>query len=81
MLYNALSNDAPLPDALSAHQPMLDALRRAHPAGLSPQQALAAAREAAGEFFVRGLEHCGVFGADPVAGSRRLLGTLGWIAD
>lgn len=77
----ALSNDAPLPDALSAHQPMLDALRRAHPAGLSPQQALAAAREAAGEFFVRGLEHCGVFGADPVAGSRRLLGTLGWIAD
>lgn len=77
----ALSSGAELPETLAAHQPMLDELRRVHPTGLGPRQALAAAREAAGSFFVRGLEHCGVYGADPVAGCRRLLGSLGWIPE
>jgi hypothetical protein len=48
---------------------MLDALRAAGP----PDDALRQVREAAGALFVRGLEHCGVFGADTVAGCRRFL--------
>jgi UDPglucose--hexose-1-phosphate uridylyltransferase len=69
MVAHAWSSEGPLPDEAGAHAPMLDALRAAGP----PDDALRQVREAAGALFVRGLEHCGVFGADTVAGCRRFL--------
>ncbi len=77
---SALMTGSELPQDMSAHQPMLDSLRARH-AGLGTMaEAVTAVRLEAGNFFVRGLEHCGVFGDDPVGGCRRFLTTLGWIA-
>lgn len=63
---------APLPAQHAAHKPMLDELL-----ALGPVADIADARrrayEMAGAYFVRGLEHCGVFGPDTVAGSRQFL--------
>jgi UDPglucose--hexose-1-phosphate uridylyltransferase len=64
-----------LPDECSAHQPMLDELRTAGPVA-DIEQARRRARDLAGTYFVRGLEHCGVFGADTVAGCRDFLAAL-----
>lgn len=75
----ALVNGAELPDDLSPHQAMLDELRRDHPHTLTLSEALDLVREEAGEYFVRGLEHCGVFGSDAVAGCTRLLTSMGWV--
>ena len=79
----ALAAGSELPQELSAHQPMLDGLRSRHGATetgpLSLSEARAIVRTAAGDFFVRGLEHCGVFGDDAIGGCTRLLGALGWI--
>lgn len=75
----ALASGSELPEALSPHQPMRDALRAGHPAPLPIEDATRAVRREAGDVFVRGLEHCGVFGDDAVAGCARLLGALGWI--
>lgn len=62
----------PLPEAVAVHEPML-AQMRADGTAADLEQARVRARSAAGEFFVRGLEHCGVFGPDPVAGCLRFL--------
>lgn len=75
----ALANGTELPDDLSPHQAMLDELRHEHPHPLMLSEALDVVREKAGEYFVRGLEHCGVFGSDTVAGCTRFLTSLGWI--
>lgn len=80
-LASALVTGADLPERLAAHQPMLDDLRRSSPSDLAPEEAVAVARGAAGQYFVRGLEHCGVFGSDAVAGFTSLLGTLGWVRE
>ncbi len=69
----ALLGGSDLEDA--RHQPMLDSLRVEGSAG-TLEEALQRARSSAGDFFVRGLEHCGVFGPDSVRGSRRFLSTL-----
>jgi len=64
-----------LPDTAAPHAAMLAELR----AGDAPPDAAAAlrrTREMAGEFFVRGLEHCGVFGADAVRGCQAFLATV-----
>ena len=68
-----------LPEDLSAHQPMLEGLRSRHTGPLGVAEALAIVRIEAGDFFVRGLEHCGVFGDDAVGGCTRFLTALGWI--
>jgi UDPglucose--hexose-1-phosphate uridylyltransferase len=75
----ALANETELPDDLSPHQAMLDELRRDHPIPVTLTEALELVRDEAGEYFVRGLEHCGVFGADAVAGCTRLLASMGWV--
>ena len=77
----ALANGSELPEELSPHQPMLDDLRRATPDEVTLDEALSSVRSGAGDFFVRGLEHCGVFGADAVAGCTRLLASAGWIGN
>ena len=58
-----------LPTEAAAHAPMLEALRHVGPA----EDALTQVRTAAADMFVRGLEHCGVFGGDVVAGCQALL--------
>lgn len=68
----SLHTGRPLPAAAAAHEPMLARLRAAGPAA-DLGQARARARAAAGEYFVRGLEHCGVFGAEVAQGCRRFL--------
>ncbi len=75
----ALMTGSELPEHLSGHQPMLDAMRTRHTDALTAAQAVSAVRREAGDFFVRGLEHCGVFGNDTVAGCTRFLASLGWI--
>ena len=79
----ALAAGSALPQELSAHQPMLDGLRsRRHVTEAEPlslAEARAIVRIEAGDFFVRGLEHCGVFGDDAVGGCTRFLAALGWI--
>lgn len=75
----ALVNGSELSEDLSPHQPMLDGLRARHTEPLTMEEAIAIVRLDAGAFFVRGLEHCGVFGGDSVAGCCRFLATLGWI--
>jgi hypothetical protein len=35
----------------------------------------------AGDMFVRGLEHCGVFGSEAVDGCTRFLASVGWIGN
>lgn len=74
-----LAAGSELPQELSAHQPMLDDLRSRHHENPSLAEARTIVRIEAGDFFVRGLQHCGVFGDDAVAGCTRLLGALGWI--
>jgi UDPglucose--hexose-1-phosphate uridylyltransferase len=71
----ALLDGTDLPDEVGAHRPMLDELRAAGPA-TDLAQAQTRARGMAGEYFVRGLEHCGVFGADAVAGCQAFLDSL-----
>ncbi len=64
-----------LPDEARAHTPMLQELRATE----APEdfgEAVRGTREAAGAYFVRGLEHCDVFGGDAVAGVQDFLGTL-----
>jgi UDPglucose--hexose-1-phosphate uridylyltransferase len=75
----ALATGGELPEDLSPHQPMLAALRERHPEAMSLDEAVAIVRTEAGDFFVRGLEHCGVFGADAVAGCGQLLASIGWL--
>lgn len=75
----ALMDGTELPQHLMAHQPMLDALRTSYDGAPSAAEAVSLVRRAAGDFFVRGLEHCGVFGDDTVAGCTRFLISLGWI--
>lgn len=75
----ALVNGSELAEHLSPHQPMLDALRARHAEPLSSATAVSLVRREAGDTFVRGLEHCGVFGDDAVAGCTRFLTSLGWI--
>ena len=58
--------------AYPAHRPMLHEMRAVGPARTIPE-ARQRARSAAGDYFVRGLEHCGVFGEESVRGSRRFL--------
>ncbi|MEI6622003.1 MAG: UDP-glucose--hexose-1-phosphate uridylyltransferase [Actinomycetes bacterium] len=73
----ALADGSDLTGELSVHQPMLDELRSGAPVA-DFADARVRVKTAAGDFFVRGLEHCGVFGADPVAGVSRFLGQVGW---
>jgi UDPglucose--hexose-1-phosphate uridylyltransferase len=61
-----------LPDEAQAHAPMLELMRAQGPARAS-QDALDRCRAAASQFFVQGLEHCGVFGSDVVAGCQQFL--------
>lgn len=69
MVAAALESGGELPAEAAAHVPMLARLRESN----SPEPPLAQARAAAGEMFVRGLEHCGVFGTDVVAGCQAFL--------
>ncbi len=64
-----------LSDGATAHSPMLARLRTAeHPRDLA--EARDRTRHMAGEYFVSGLEHCGVFGADTVRGCQDLLARI-----
>jgi len=66
-----------VPHDLAAHQPMLDAIRTRGGDLGDPETAV---RSAVGEYFVTGLEHCGVFGDPHEATDRwlRLLEPLGF---
>jgi UDPglucose--hexose-1-phosphate uridylyltransferase len=64
-----------LPADCAAHEPMLRELHAAGPVA-DLDEARERARWMAGAYFVRGLEHCGVFGADNVAGSQEFLAGL-----
>ncbi len=68
----SLRHDVDLPDEVAVHLPMLEELRRGGPAK-DMGEARERARLMAGTYFVRGLEHCGVFGADSLAGVRDFL--------
>ena len=68
-----------LAQEMSAHQPMFGELRARHAEPLATDNAISIVRITASDVFVRGLQHCGVFGDDAVGGCRRFLGTLGWI--
>lgn len=68
----ALLDGTPLDEHAAAHEAMLEQLRADSPAG-DFSQTLERARFTAGAAFVRGLQHCGVFGAESVAGCRRFL--------
>lgn len=63
-----------VPPDLAIHQPMLDGISAGQGRGE------AAIRDAIGAYFVRGLEHCGVFGPAPesIPRWRRLLQPLGY---
>jgi len=64
-----------LPVSADAHAPMLAQLRAAsHPRTLD--EARERTRHMAGEYFVRGLEDCGVFGADAVRGCQDFLSRM-----
>lgn len=65
-----------LPSELAAHAPMLAEMRAAGPAP-DLEQARQRALSAAGDYFVRGLQHCGVFGDDNVGGCRDFLAASG----
>lgn len=69
---DALLSGRALDAQFGMHRGMLGALRAAGPAR-DPGEALQRTRTAAAAMFVRGLEHCRVFGADPVSGCRRFL--------
>ena len=71
----ALLDGSDLPEQLAAHRPMLEELRAGGPAA-DLQTAIARARDMAGEYFVRGLEHCGVFGGETLAGCQEFLASL-----
>ena len=75
LVAQALLSGEELPESAAVHAPMLELLRAQGPAS-SAEEALNRARDAAGSFFVRGLEHCGVFGDDVVAGCREFLQTV-----
>lgn len=75
----AFQGGAELPEELSPHQPMLDALRQSGPAPETLEEAVALVRTSAGDYFTRGLEHCGVFGADPAPACERFLTANGFI--
>lgn len=76
MVARALVSGDPLPADLAAHQPMLDeAMDLGRAADL--EQGRARARQAAGDYFVRGLEHCAVFGRDVVDATREFLHVVG----
>lgn len=77
---SALADRSELPRALVAHQPMLDGIRSSVPRDLTLAQAEKAVRLAAGGMFVTGLEHCGVFGNDQVAGIAEFLAASDVIA-
>jgi UDPglucose--hexose-1-phosphate uridylyltransferase len=71
----SLLDGTDLDERYVAHQPMVDQLRAEGPVH-DLRHAVQQTRLAAGELFVRGLEHCGVFAVDPVAGCRRFLETV-----
>lgn len=71
----ALLSGADLPEDCAAHAPMLAELRQGDPVS-DIADARARARRMAGNYFVRGLEHCGVFGSDSVDGCQRFLADL-----
>jgi UDPglucose--hexose-1-phosphate uridylyltransferase len=70
---HALSEGGDLSGDLAGHGPMLEELRSEGGPDADP---LTLTRHAAGAYFVRGLEHCGVFGDDPVTGIGRFLEML-----
>lgn len=69
----AVAAGGDLPPNLAAHAPMAEQIRRRAPESISAPDAVALARQVAGEYFVQGLMHCGVFGAQPLAGMTRFL--------
>lgn len=71
-----LASGAPVPDHLHAHAPMVAQLREAGRAD-SVADGVLRARRGASDYFVTGLQHCGVFGADNAGGARRFLSSLG----
>lgn len=75
LVADALVSGQDLPEEAGAHAPMLSGLREAG-TPVDADEALVRTRRAAGDYFVRGLEHCGVFGADTVAGVEQFLETL-----
>jgi UDPglucose--hexose-1-phosphate uridylyltransferase len=75
MVADALMSGGSLPESAAAHAPMLASLR-ADGRATSAENALHRAREAAGDYFVRGLEQCGVFGDDVVAGCAEFLAVV-----
>jgi UDPglucose--hexose-1-phosphate uridylyltransferase len=77
----ALTTGTELSEELSPHQPMLDGLRERHAESLSLEDAVSVVRIEAGDMFVRGLEHCGVFGSEAVDGCTRFLASVGWIGN
>lgn len=70
----ALDRGGELPPELAKHAPMVAQLP------ISGESAEKAIHRAVGDYFTRGLEHCGVFGHGPAALRRweRLLGPLDW---
>ena len=75
LVAEALACGGPLAQAAKVHQPMLDMLRRADPPA-NLEQAYLQTRDAASAYFVRGLEHCSVFGRDVVDGCQDFLASL-----
>lgn len=69
----ALATGEDLPEDSLAHEPMLVELRRQSADTPDLAQAHLRARAMAGAYFVRGLEHCGVFGSRYVAGIQEFL--------
>jgi galactose-1-phosphate uridylyltransferase family 2 len=71
-----LAGGGDIPDEVSAHAPMLAELAAESGTG-SPADRV---RDRVSEQFVKGLEHCGVFGQSPQReqAAARFLNTLGW---
>ena len=71
----AYTTGTDLPGELTAYAPLLEELRLR---GVVADEAKAReiTHQLAGEYFVRGLEHCGVFSDDPVVGFQELLADI-----
>ncbi len=78
---DCLVSGADLPVDLAGHAPMLEQLRARSGTVESADEAADLVRNAAGNFFVTGLEHCGVFGPMPVDGCEAFLRSIGWTLD
>lgn len=74
----ALVSGEALPAGLAHHAPMLASMRSGLAVHGSPDEALALTRRWAADYFVRGLEQCGVFGSDQVEGCLDFLVAIGW---